>query len=424
MGFSRTPIKKGTHTPSSSAKKKGANKGPMASPTPRRSLEQGGKYGFCPKCAIGRRIRSAGDPRRNPIHRDKFRFTCSRKSEVGCDYLEILDSDPADNPGLYQAASSPASQAKGGDDEEEDQEDEDEEEDEDEDDVQFPGQSKLAKRAMAKRGLSTPTKKLFGSKNSPASPAGKNLFGNKNSPAGGKNLFGSKNSPAGKTLFGNKIPTSGKDTPQKNIGCPECIHGKLTEKIKSTFSFMETILVCEKVLDPQTMKVVGGCGYSMEIGRDGNGAGAQAKAKDEAKKNPEDLEREKKELDDLVAAERAKALANPNAAVVMAGPVDNKPGKKVLVDLTEDDEVLRRPAPAALPANTMVGAQAPIVIDDDEAEEDEAKDGAEFDDVDSADEREMMRMAGGEPKDAADFDDDSVDDMLIELADKVQASQR
>jgi hypothetical protein len=413
LGIVRTPIKKGTHTPttSTSGKKKAARSGAAtASPSPRYRIADGGKYGFCPTCAIGRRVRAPFDPRGNPLKMGKLRLVCSRKNEgSGCDYMRVLDSDPADSSGLYKATSSPASQAKGG----------EEEEQEDEDELQMAGPSKIAKFAMTKKGLSTPTRKLFSNKN--ATP--------------GKKLFGDKKATAGKKLTGSNKPTPGNDTPQKSVGCPECITGKLTEKVKDIFHFTQTIMVCEEVFDLETRKEVGGCGYILDPAEDsegdGDGAGLQDKAKDgdkkEQAKNPG---LEKRELDELVAAEREKALANPNAAVVMAGPANKTPKKKVLVDLTDDDEMLGLRPYSGPSAGAMVGAHAPIVIDDDEAEDDdkpkddEAKDAGDFDDIDTADEMELVRISDEANQATVADMDEQEERELMELTDQVEASQR
>jgi hypothetical protein len=354
-------------------------------------------------------VRAPFDPRGNPLKLGKLRLVCSRKNEgSGCDYMRVLDSDPADSSGLYKAASSPASQAKGNEDEEED----DEEEQEDEDELQMAGPSKIAKFAMAKKGLSTPTRKLFGNKN--ATP--------------GKKLFGDNKANPSKTPTGNKTPTPANDTPQKSVGCPVCITGKLTEKVKDIFHYTETIMVCEEFFDLETRKVVSGCGYILDPAEDSRGDG-DAKNGDK-KKGAKDPEREKKELDELVAAEREKALANPNAAVVMAGPAGKTPKKRVLVDLTDDDEMLGLRPSSGPSTNAMIGAHAPIVIDDDEAEDDDkpevikAKDAADFDDIDTADEMELVRISDEANQATVADMDEQEERELMELTDKVEASQR
>ncbi|KAL2117837.1 hypothetical protein VTJ04DRAFT_7497 [Mycothermus thermophilus] len=59
-------------------------------------------YGSCPKCGIGYRIRSWNKVKGGNGQR-KYKFVCSRqRGDKGCDYTEIVDFDPADDP-LYTA---------------------------------------------------------------------------------------------------------------------------------------------------------------------------------------------------------------------------------------------------------------------------------------------------------------------------------
>lgn len=62
----------------------------------------GPKYGRCPRCPVGRRVRTRFKPYGNSPNKGKFRFVCSNRAD-GCPYFEILEQDPAADPGLYSA---------------------------------------------------------------------------------------------------------------------------------------------------------------------------------------------------------------------------------------------------------------------------------------------------------------------------------
>ncbi|KAK4155331.1 hypothetical protein C8A00DRAFT_13647 [Chaetomidium leptoderma] len=267
-----------------------------------------GKYGRCPTCGTGRRIRTKC--RLNPLSpvSGKYRFVCSTRGndDNACFYSELLDSDPADNPAAFSGAA-----------------------------VQSPV------------------------------VAGGGGGGDGNTTIAGQGLTASAN--------------MGNDKTEPKLGCPQCMVGRLTKKCRDTFNWKETMLVCDKVRVGKEM--VGGCGYKMQIDSDAADDGAKTKA-DEKKKDGGHTKPDKKALEKLAAEDRAKGLNDPNAAAVLAAP-----GKKIVVDLTEDNELLGIPAPRAPPASSMVGAHAPIVIRDD------SEAAAEFDNLDSADELELIQLA-------------------------------
>ncbi|KAH6854895.1 hypothetical protein B0I37DRAFT_350153 [Chaetomium sp. MPI-CAGE-AT-0009] len=363
----------------------------------------GGKYGRCPRCATGRRIRSRYNPHGASVHRGKFRFVCSSKAETGCDYSETLDDDPALCPDLFSGRGNTtgvkggaAGGGGGGQGEEE--------EDEEEGDFEILGQSAVV----------TPSK-----------------------------AFGRRAGAA----------TIARDKPPQNLGCPECMVGRLAKRRRDNSRFTETMLVCEKAWNGKD--VVGGCGYQIDIGADpveegparGASAGAEragaggvsatvAKAREEIKKlkkkSAREIAREKKEMDEWMAQERARALANPYAAAVMVAP-NAKPKKKIVVDLTDDGEFTSLP-PRGPPGGSAVGAYAPIFIEDDEDEiaqpiklnrptksnkPDKLAKITKFDEFGSDDEMDLVRLAeeaaAQEAKDGM-YEEDEL--ALMELADQ------
>ena len=382
------------------------------------------KYGRCPTCLVGRRIRSRYNPKGKSPHKGKFRFTCSNRKGAGgggddddddeeeakCDYDEVLDSDPAEDPKAYQD--------------------------------EVLGQGRLLFKADRSLGIQ---------KAADAAKAGLKLGGER---------------------------PLGKDKPQQKLGCPECEVGVLVTKCKDTFHWKETYVVCVKAWDPKTKEWVGGCGYTLDIDReeddgedtDGDGAAlvkAAAATKAGKKKGAAEAARE---MEEMAAADQERLWDNPEAAAVMAGAVDRFK-KKVVVDLTDDDEVPGLSSSSTAPASTapgssMVGPYAPIVIEDDESEPAKSAkstesvkpagsvqfanygklanhvkpanygkltesvkptkavkpagstkpaDLAEFDDFGSEDERELMKLADWAAKDDLDEQDELE---LIQLADQ------
>lgn len=402
------------------------------------SALDGGKYGRCPRCATGRRIRSRYNPHGTSAHRGKFRFVCSHRSELGCDYSETLDDDPALCPDLFSGKVTGGGQGQGGvnlgmggrmgrgtvlgrhaaaaaDEEEEDYE----EEMEDGVDFEIVGQSAVV----------TPSK----------------AFGRRLGVAASVARPGDKSSS------------------NQNLGCPECMVGRLAKRRKDNFRYTETVLVCEGAWNG---KDVGGCGYQIDLGVDpveeglaggpGVGAGATvgagttssagadrragtggispAKAREEIKKlkkkSAREIAREKKEMDEWATKERARAMANPYAAAVMVVP-NAKPKKKIVVDLTDDGEFTR---PRGPPGGSAVGAYAPIFIRDDDDEipqpiklnkpanfSNSAKPAkaTKFDEFGSDDEMDLVRLA---EEAANEVKDDGLNDederVFMELVDR------
>ncbi|KAH6628314.1 hypothetical protein F5144DRAFT_594365 [Chaetomium tenue] len=93
--------------------------------------------------------------------------------------------------------------------------------------------------------------------------------------------------------------------------------------------------------------------------------GAREEIRKLKKKSAREIAREKKEMDEWAAKERARAMANPYAAAVMVVP-NAKPKKKIVVDLTDDGEFTSMPR--GPPGGSAVGAYAPIFILDDDDE--------------------------------------------------------
>jgi hypothetical protein len=336
---------------------------------------------------------------------------CSRRQEEpgsggSCNYWTLLDSDPADDPARYNptagataATAATAAVVSKGRKRKITEVDEEEEMEDDDDD------SHLANLAKA-----TPTKKRAGRMGA----AAKNNNNNE------------------------------QDKPQQNLGCPECMVGRLAKKCKDTFSWRDAVLVCEQRWDSKLKKMVGGCGYRMELGdraapgsslsinNEDNGgiAAAAAQAANDKGNKTEDREvarQKKKALNQWTAHERQKALKDPQAAAVLAGPAPKRK-KKVLVDLTEGDEELPGlPAPLGPSTSSVIGPHAPIVISDDEQE----KAGGFDDGLGSEDELELAQLAdqaaaikkhskGDSHKQQVPHDDFDDDDelALMELADR------
>ncbi|KAK4125281.1 hypothetical protein N657DRAFT_689595 [Parathielavia appendiculata] len=356
----------------------------------------GSKYGRCPNCQIGRRERSRFNPLGLSPHKGRFRFVCSKRNgNPPCNYSEVLASDPADNPAAYSGVAQSI------------EVDNNEEEDDDDHSIISPS------RARKNRTKA----------NSRAAPSGTISKDFRNMDAG-------------------------KDSSQQKLGCPQCMKGQLVQKCRDTFHFRETVLVCEKVWNGN--EAGGGCGYSMNLGSKPIGGNDDAdyhdgdddveitkvvETPDAAKKK--DLKhgvtisgRKKKSMDDWIFEERERAMENPFAAAVMAGPpadkIKQKPKRKIVVDLTSDDELLgtspvRRPKFSAGANHTMVGgaigAHAPILIEDD----DEPKAAAEFEDLGSDDELQLIQLADKAEDARDDLDEDDVLE-LIQMADKAVAT--
>ncbi|KAL2263417.1 hypothetical protein VTK26DRAFT_6878 [Humicola hyalothermophila] len=75
---------------------------PSSSSSSSPATPRAAKYGLCPKCRTGRRIRSRFKPHGRSPHAGKFRFVCSNRAVwdpesgqlVGCTYWEALEEDP------------------------------------------------------------------------------------------------------------------------------------------------------------------------------------------------------------------------------------------------------------------------------------------------------------------------------------------
>ncbi|KAK4250888.1 hypothetical protein C7999DRAFT_28475 [Corynascus novoguineensis] len=337
----------------------------------------GGKYGRCPRCATGRRVRSRFNPYGHSAYRGKFRFVCSNKTEHGCGYSEVLESDPALDPGSFMegAATLPRSpapaltayqhrihgqswtRASGGDCNDgmnlgmggsglgrgivvrRDGNMEEEEEEEEEDEKEF--------ESVRQAPLNTP--------------------------------------PEATSKRTNNKRNAGRDTPQQRLGCPQCMQGRLTKRFKNISSSTEAVLVCADVWDGKEM--VGGCGYKIEIETEpvkdedkdvvsSTGAAinqdkgesvvnARTQIQQLKRKSVRQLAHERKEKEKFIVEQRARAMADPNAAALMVAPTF-KTEKKVVVDLTRDDE-LHHIRPELI--GEAVGPYAPILIpsSDDEA---------------------------------------------------------
>jgi hypothetical protein len=63
------------------------------------------KYGWCPECRFGHRVRSRINPDGNSKFAGRWRFICSNKGnrDNGCEYFEVLDDDP-----LFKAQPTPS----------------------------------------------------------------------------------------------------------------------------------------------------------------------------------------------------------------------------------------------------------------------------------------------------------------------------
>jgi hypothetical protein len=230
--------------------------------------------------------------------------------------------------------------------------------------------------------------------------------------------------------------------PQQQLGCPQCLKGRLVQKCKDTFRWRERLLVCEKVLVGQAW--VGGCGYTLELengpssqeshgGMDrggfeivdmdaadaegctgasgGNTRGMGGRDKEDGKR---------RDTLGWTDAELRRAWANPLATAVPAAAVDRF-RKKVVVDLTEGEE---KGLPGSsswqtLPASSdlMVGGKPVLFVEDDEPPAATVR----FEELSSDDERELIKMADrvGDKLDDLDAEDELE---LIELADRASGS--
>ncbi|KAK4102941.1 hypothetical protein N658DRAFT_558008 [Parathielavia hyrcaniae] len=335
----------------------------------------GGKYGRCPDCKIGRRERGRFNPMGFSPHKGKFRFTCSqRKGDQPCHYSEVLDSDPADDPAVYRDPGVLPSIEF------------DEEEEEDDDDVLIVSPSKVPKKRTKATGRI----------------AASGIFG--------KNI--------------QKMDAD-EDSSQQKLGCPQCMKGKLVQKTRDNLLSLETVLVCEKIWNGD--QASGGCGYTMDLGIEPVGGNKKAAAASTAADDDDEVEitkvvrtpdakkkqfgvpkptpalkkQKQQTLNDWVAEERDRAMRNPLAAAFMAGPpaekIKDKPKKKkIVVDLTSDDELPRiSPSRKAKLANramgNAIGPQAPIIIKDDD--DNKLKPAVEFEDLGSEDELQLIELA-------------------------------
>ena len=103
LGVESNPLS--SPTTSSSGKNKNDSKGTASSlGTPTGSGNSRlakAKYGLCPMCQTGRRVRSRFKPHGTSPHAGKFRFLCSNNPR--CKYWEVLDEDPINkDPALWQ----------------------------------------------------------------------------------------------------------------------------------------------------------------------------------------------------------------------------------------------------------------------------------------------------------------------------------
>ncbi|KAK3310928.1 uncharacterized protein B0T15DRAFT_571398 [Chaetomium strumarium] len=390
------------------------------------------KYGPCPKCP-GRRIRSRFNPHGNSPHKGKFRFVCSNRynNVRDCDYQEVLESDPLNDPEFHQA------------------------------------QAEARVRAQSSSPRGGGGGELFRTGTGIANPF----------PAAAPNMY--ENTNTAMTMTMTPTPAGGAgDNPTPRYGCPECLRGRLVQKVRETAQWRERVLVCEKVWNAKEGEMVGGCGYKLELengpaydadeeeeeqqqqqqedGEDkqhgyGYGAGVggalmarSGKKKMQEKKKEKDEAEKRREVEEWEREAREWQLKNPFTAAILPGPADDK--DKIVVDLTSDDELLpQHSSSARLPASSMivgeVGGSAPIYISDDDEPEDggmavsvsatatvdtvEVSAGtatAEFDDLGSDEEMELVKMA--DQVDQAINDDLGEEEELelLELADQVSSS--
>ncbi|KAK4239160.1 hypothetical protein C8A03DRAFT_14420 [Achaetomium macrosporum] len=372
------------------------------------------KYGPCPKCP-GRRIRSRFNPYGNSPHKGKFRFVCSNRynNVKDCDYQEVLESDPLKDPEFHQAQA----------------------------------EARVRAQSSSARG-----EELFRAGTvSPFQSTAPNMYENTNT------AMAMTPTPVGvgaSTIsMGNG---TARDNPTHRYGCPECLKGRLVQKVRETSHWRERVLVCEKVWNAQEGGMMGGCGYKLEIengpthdedenedeeagygygaGIVGGLMGKKGRNKMQEKKSKDEAEK-RREVEEWEREARKWQLKNPMGAAVLPGPADGK--DKIVVDLTSDDELLASNSSWRLPASSMVGGEvggsAPIYISDDELED--AGTGvsagagrgtgtgtAEFDDLGSDEEMELVKMAD-QADQAMDDDLGEEDELeLMELADQVSSS--
>jgi hypothetical protein len=406
------------------------------------------KYGPCPKCP-GRRIRSRFNPYGNSPHKGKFRFVCSNRynNVRDCDYQEALESDPLNDPQFHQA------------------------------------QAEARVRAQSSSARGGGGEELF--RLGTANP-----FPNVTPP----NMY--ENTSTAMTMTSPSMPAGGAgDNPTHRYGCPECLRGRLVQKVRESSHWRERVLVCEKVWDLQEAEMVGGCGYKLELENGpaydeeeehedeqhgyGYGAGVggglmarkgRNKLKEKKDKREKDEAERRREVEEWEREAREWQLNNPLTAAVLPGPADDDKNK-IVVDLTSDDELLpqdsslgRPPAPSLVGGE--VGGSAPIYISDDEEPENagrgrravsgnanasagtiagaimtgsaggvnatvEAGTGgtatAEFDDLGSDEEMELVKIADQVGRGRRVMDDDDLlpeeeEIELLELADQVSSS--
>ncbi|SPQ19067.1 8ac9bc67-88eb-4467-aafd-c59d3e688eec [Thermothielavioides terrestris] len=370
------------------------------------------KYGPCPKCRTGRRVRSRFNPHGTSPHRGKFRFVCSNRGGGGlglggglggggggCDYWEVLERDPLQDPGAYRPGLGPARGLGQGQGRAVDM-------DMDMDvDMEMEGE-------MWEGGA-----------------AGFDGHGRGLGLGLGQGLGLGREHGLGQGQ-GRAAAAAGRDkTPHQRLGCPECMMGQLVQKCKDTFRWRERVLVCEKVWNGQEW--TGGCGYRLEIENGPNDDGVEEKEDGggqvlggvAAYRGPcgkgmqqEQKAKRKEDEDKWLAEKMEKVRNNPLAAAVIAEPEGSC--KKVVVDLTEDEELVGASS-QTLPATPMeVGGKETIYIEDDSPVEnhprvEDSPVDAGFDELGSEDEMELIKVAD-RVGNAADRASDSRDDDLDE----------
>ncbi|KAL2181049.1 uncharacterized protein P884DRAFT_274880 [Thermothelomyces heterothallicus CBS 202.75] len=365
----------------------GAGADPPVPGRPRgRTNRGGGKYGRCPRCGTGRRVRSRFNPYGQSVHKGKFRFVCSDRANHGCGYSEVLESDPALDPESYlqnavappQAAPSSASAALRN---------------------RRQGQKQGRTRgssASGSGGVNLDASRDGIGRGTVSCGNGKYDIEYEEERSEEENENEEDPEPVRRRppttasqAFSNRANDdrgAGRDTPQQRLGCPQCMQGRLFKKYKNVAPFTEAVLVREKIRNGKN--AMGGCGYKVDIGAEpaddgdanagaaitadeqGKGeraANARAQIRQIKKNSARQFARERKEKEKFIMEERARAVADPNAAAVMATPDPKTKRKKILVDLTSDDELLRPARPEL--AGEAVGPYAPIFIvsSDDEA---------------------------------------------------------
>ncbi|KAL2150273.1 hypothetical protein VTH82DRAFT_7949 [Thermothelomyces myriococcoides] len=363
----------------------------LAAGRPRGSTNlSGGKYGRCPHCGTGRRVRSRFNPYGQSVHRGKFRFVCSNRPNQGCGYSEVLDSDPALDPESYlehaaahsQAASDPAPVI-----------------------TQNRGQGQSRGRTHGPGASGSDSANLNTSPDGTGRgfvTRGEHNFeyeedGDDNENENDEDPESAHRHPLTTTAraFNNRVNeerAAGRVITQQRLGCPQCMHGRLSKKLKKVGRMTEAILVCERGWDGRI--AAGGCGYEVDIGiepadnDDGDAGGGAIAAEDQdtgerainararirqlKRNSTRQLARERKEKEKLIIEERARAMADPNAAAVMTGHDPKTKRKKILVDLTGDDELMCPTRPELV--GEAVGPYAPVfIVSSDEDDEEEEK---------------------------------------------------